>query len=409
MPPYSIPKCLDCKRICWSRQKIFKCHLCKSNTHAKCLSYNNNSLPAGRTIFFKKCLQEALPFQTINNDDLRSTFRYTIHDLINIFNSIDEQIFDFESEIDTNFIDCKYMYRHDLRNISLSECVANELSIIHLNIRSVFKNFSALKVLLSKFPRMPDIICLSETNIVLKNDELTGKMIVNNDNNDQFIPSTDGYDFIRNDCKSTKGGAGIFVKHDLEYSLREDLLLNVNDCENVWLEVNVKNTKFIVASLYRHPRYNFTDYQSALVRSLEIINKTKINYYIFGDMNINLQRYNINDSVRYYFDELLSFNCHNLINKPTRVSASSQTLIDHIYTNDLMNKLTPIVAIDDTTDHFPTYLRISSSHDINNFRTMKFRDMKNFNAGLFLGELESSMSNISHCVNNAVSTITKIQ
>jgi hypothetical protein len=299
------------------------------------------------------------------------------------------------------------MYTHELKNISISQDTSKELSIIHVNIRSVVKNIAVLKNLLAKFQKMPDIICLSETNIVLKDDKLAGKMICDNGKNDQFIPSIDGYDFIRNDCKTKKGGSGIFVKHNLEYTMREDLLLNVNDCENVWLEIKVRNTKFIVASIYRHPRHNYTAYQAAFVNSIEIINKSKINHYIFGDFNVNLLRYGENDGVRYYLNELLSNNCHNLISKPTRVTMSSHTLIDHIYTNDLVNKISPVIIIDDITDHFPTYISISSSDDINNDSTFKYRDMKNFNSDKFLCDLESNVSNIWHCLNNGVCRITK--
>ena len=107
-------------------------------------------------------------------------------------------------------------------------------------------------------------------------------MVCDNGKDGQFIPSIDGYDFIRNDCKTTKGGSGIFVKHSLEYSMREDLALNVDNCENVWLEIKVKNTRFIVASIHRHPRHNYTAFQTAFVESIEMINKSKLNHYIFG-------------------------------------------------------------------------------------------------------------------------------
>jgi hypothetical protein len=145
MPLNSIPKCLECRRFVWSRQKSFKCHVCKSDTHAKCISYNDRRSPGSHVFYCKQCLNEALPFQSVSNDDLQSIFNYTIHDLINIFNSIDDQIFDFENEIDTNLTSCKYTYKHDLGNISISENSTNELSIIHVNIRSIFMNFSALK------------------------------------------------------------------------------------------------------------------------------------------------------------------------------------------------------------------------------------------------------------------------
>ena len=70
---------------------------------------------------------------------------------------------------------------------------------------------------------------------------------------------------------------------------------------------------------------------------------------------------------------------------------------------------TYITIIDDITDHFPTYISISSSDDINNDSTFKYRDMKNFNSEKFLCDLESNVSNIRHCLNNGVCRITKSQ
>ena len=76
---------------------------------------------------------------------------------------------------------------------------------------------------------MPEIICLSETNIRVGTKNT-------------FIPSIDGYFFIRSDGTSSMGGAGIFVKNTLEYTVRTDLALKTEKCENVWLEIKL-NTK----------------------------------------------------------------------------------------------------------------------------------------------------------------------
>ena len=146
--------------------------------------------------------------------------------------------------MENNIDDCKYVYTHELGNLSLNRDKSKELSILHVNIRSIFKNFSALKVLLSKFRRAPELICLSETNIVLKDEKMLGKMIHDGGKDDQFIPSIDGYNFIRNDCQTTKGGSGIFVKSTLDYTMHNDLLLNVNNCENVWVEIKLKHSYF---------------------------------------------------------------------------------------------------------------------------------------------------------------------
>ena len=210
------------------------------------VSHIKKRLPARHVFYCMKCIGDALPFQTVSNEDFNNIFRYTIHELVNIFNSIEEEILDFETEIENNIGDCKYTYTHELGNIHMGHDSVKELSIIHINIRSIFKNMSSLKVLLSKFKKIPDIICLSETNIQLKDDSKAGKMVLGTEKDDRFIPSIEGYDLIRNDCKRTKGGSAIFVKNDLDYTMRDDLLLDITDCEDVWLEIKVKNTKFVV-------------------------------------------------------------------------------------------------------------------------------------------------------------------
>jgi hypothetical protein len=153
---------------------------------------------------------------------------------VNIFNSLDDQIPSREIDVENNIDNCKYIFKHELGSLSLDNN-NRELSAMHVNIRSIYKNFDKLQILLSSFKKIPDIICISETNI----REGT-------DNN--FIPSIDGYFFIRHDGTSSMGGVGIFVKNNLEYAIRDDLFLDIDDCENIWIEIKL-NKKIIVASI----------------------------------------------------------------------------------------------------------------------------------------------------------------
>ena len=57
--------------------------------------------------------------------------------------------------------------------------------------------------------------------------------------------------------------------------------------------------------------------------------------YICGDININLLRYSSNSNVKYYVDSINIVNCISIIDKPTRITPTSRTLIDHIYSNDM--------------------------------------------------------------------------
>jgi hypothetical protein len=48
-----------------------------------------------------------------------------------------------------------------------------------------------------------------------------------------------------------------------------------------------------------------------------------------------------------------------VILQPTRLSFSSATLIDHIYTNDMLSKSTSGIVITDVADHFGTFHLVS--------------------------------------------------
>ena len=78
----------------------------------------------------------------------------------------------------------------------------------------------------------------------------------------------------------------------------------------------------------------------------------KIKTVIMGDMNIDLLRFGSHTKTADYLDNLFSHGFLPLITKPTRLSNSSATLIDHIYTNDIYNKGHSGIITTDVADHF---------------------------------------------------------
>ena len=85
-----------------------------------------------------------------------------------------------------------------------------------------------------------------------------------------------------------------------------------------------------------------------------------------GDLNLNLLDYRTNTKVK----DCLNLTFQNflipVINKPTRITKTNATLIDHILTNDFVNtdSSTGIVKID-ILDHFPIFF-ITSVQFFNN-------------------------------------------
>ena len=51
---------------------------------------------------------------------------------------------------------------------------------------------------------------------------------------------------------------------------------------------------------------------------------------------------------------------HSIVDKPTRVAATSSTLLEHILTNDAVSQITPDILNSDVSDHFPTFVLIKN-------------------------------------------------
>ena len=118
----------------------------------------------------------------------------------------------------------------------------------------------------------------------------------------------------------------------IKYLIREDLFIDLNGCENLWIEIitppNKKN--MIIWVIYRHFYCNVDLFQDKLFSILKTISSYK--YTIFGDINIDLLKWESNIQTSNYMNELYSAWAVLAIDKPTRLTNTSATLIDHIYT-----------------------------------------------------------------------------
>ena len=105
---------------------------------------------------------------------------------------------------------------------------SNELFLLHINIRSLQKNFDDLVNLISQFTVLPDIICITETR--LKNNPLINISIP-------------GYDFVKANTSSFAGGVGMYVSSKLNFEVIAENTLDAN-CEDIWVCVkNIKTSK----------------------------------------------------------------------------------------------------------------------------------------------------------------------
>ena len=147
------------------------------------------------------------------------------------------------------------------------------MSILHINCRSLKKNFDTITDYLYLLKVKFDFILLSETWLSGSPDQLL---------------SLDGYDYYGESRQSRGGGVGIYARNVFKIIKRPDLCIFNENIESHFLEVTQSNGKnVIIAVVYRPPSQSITNFVTELGNVLEKIdNENKICYFL-GDFNLN--------------------------------------------------------------------------------------------------------------------------
>ena len=213
-----------------------------------------------------------------------------------------------------------------------------------------------------------------------------------------------GYIMYTNNNKRNKGGLAIYIRDNYQNVLiRKDLFRSLQDIEAIFLEVIVNNKHIIVGMIYRRPTANINVFTNELESIIEVINNENKKLYLCGDLNLNLLAHNSNNHVQSLVDIFHSNNIFNFINKPTRVTSSTATLIDLIWSNDLINNKLNGIFYDQISDHFPvfSFFDIKSNSFDHNYRTsFKFRDFSTENMNNFKYALQEVDWNLTYASDN---------
>ena len=268
--------------------------------------------------------------------DLRSQAATSDDQVIIDQNNFSDELFrSFQSNIkpcETYYLSDK-LFSFDNVNFSL---------IIHIDISSLYLHFEELKDFLDCLQYPPFLIFLSETRI---KTEPTLNIV---------IP---GYTFIHFPF-TLAGGVGVYLSNLLKFCQEDSLRLKVDGCEDLWFDAQFpgQHNKFIFSVISSHPWNNLTTaFIESLNESLQKVNRKGDQVVIMGDINIDLNPNNTYASRSDYLHMLESNTFSNLITKPTRVTENSQTIIDHLLTNDNESPINPGVLHYKLADHFPIF------------------------------------------------------
>ena len=82
--------------------------------------------------------------------------------------------------------------------------------------------------------------------------------------------------------------------------------------------------------------------------------------FLCGDFNKDILKHNSNRGIKYFLDTMYAIGLYPLIDRPTRISNQSFSLIDNIFTNLTNYNITSGILINDITDHLRVcYLYLS--------------------------------------------------
>ena len=91
--------------------------------------------------------------------------------------------------------------------------------------------------------------------------------------------------------------------------------------------------RFLIASIYRPPNTDLINFNLDLEKLLSSLNNTRKVCYLCGDFNINLPNIDTHQYTNEYIMSAVLF--RPLIHVPTRITNTSSSLIDNLFTNSL--------------------------------------------------------------------------
>ena len=353
--------CGICSKNINKNHHYLQCSLCNYRCHIKCNKIDPNTFVKMKKIkdfICLACKEENIPFQTLSDNQFIATVSQRVdievdygelsvlppENLRLFFKELNE--FNGSNIIEENSpLNCKY---YDINTFPSSKMGGKSFSLFHLNIVSLSKNKDELETLLKMLDSSFDIIGLTETKII-KGCSPTFNLKLN------------GYKHYHTPTESTHGGALLYVSDLLDHEERKDLnsiLYKPKLLESVFIEIkNPGKKNVIVGCMYKHPLLeidNFND--DFLEHFLEKLSCENKDIFLIGDFNTDLINSDI-EPISSFLDTMTTNLFVPHITLPTRITPTSSTLIDNIYSN-ITNFSTGISGnlTSSISDHFPQFL-----------------------------------------------------
>ena len=259
------------------------------------------------------------------------------------------------------------------------------LRIGHLNICSLPNKIADLKVFMDK--HIPHILGISETKIKHEETEQENKIT----NETLLIP---GYQLLRRDCSAPlHTGIAIYVHNTIIKYIKRREDLETGPVECVWLEFKKgRGQATLIGNVYRNPASDPSTWIDNFINLMDSVDANNKKVTLLGDFNLDLYKSQVGWYLK-WTTAITLFNLKQLITEPTRVSPTSSTLIDHIYTNRKNECMDVEVITFGRSDHKSIFCTLSCKvkrPKKNGHTTVEYRCLKRFIASNYFSDLNNA-------------------
>ena len=287
-----------------------------------------------------------------NNQSLDSYVNYSQNLEFDSLAILDDK---YNNELDINELFTHYRHFNVpkseyifLDNFSLPINNSNIITLLNMNIRSIPRNIQTFTdTILNNISTKFDVLGFTEVRLDAHLAQL------------YEIP---GYRMCSNSRNTHGGGVALYISDNHHSSVQEEFSFVETFIECIGVEVNIMNRSLFVC-IYRPPSGNIKFFLDVMTEILSIAHDKKYQgIFVFGDFNLDLFRNNEN-SINDFINLMYSYALFPLITKPSRITETTATLIDHIWTSQLESNVGNYIIHSDISDHFPIFsqFKINSS------------------------------------------------
>ena len=359
--------------LCYNKVHTFcvsiKCVNCLRTFHYRCANLERHDVEEMSLWYCQKCIMNILPYNHYEDD----TDFYTV--VMNMavdhpvqFNNLEKHVFipfEFNEETRTPLfeIDPDYQYFNETQLALNNTCdyfiedtfieyykkhrLDSFFSLFHTNVRSLPKHHNELELYLESLKCKFSLIGITETWLNASNFELYG------------LPGYSSINKYRQ--KRVGGGIALYIREGIQFEERTDISIFNDELELLCIEIDKSCfdsvSNILIILVYRIPDSNLDLFQQHLTPYLETVVKEKKLCYLLGDLNIDLLKHEIHSPTSNFLDLMYGNNMLPLITKPTRVTSTSCTLIDHMFTNNInsSNSTHQGILCTSISDHFSIF------------------------------------------------------